>query len=97
MFSRLKSVYRLTPELRRCLTTSNARLAGGDHAVAYRLPPPPAPKINYTIAEFMGGFMWWWILWHLWTEPGHIFGEWDMPDPNKWTDEELGIPPDDVD
>lgn len=24
------------------------------------------------LAEGIQGFAWWWILWHLWTEPGHI-------------------------
>jgi NADH dehydrogenase (ubiquinone) 1 beta subcomplex subunit 2 len=45
----------------------------------------------------VGGFMWWWVLWHLWHEPEHITGEWPQPDPLLWTDKELGIPPDDYD
>lgn len=39
--------------------------------------------------------MWWWIIWHLYWEWGHIVGEFEYPDTSKWTDEELGIPPDD--
>lgn len=39
--------------------------------------------------------MWWWIIWHLYWDWGHIVGEFDYPDTSKWTDEELGIPPDD--
>ncbi|XP_018400313.1 PREDICTED: uncharacterized protein LOC108777833 [Cyphomyrmex costatus] len=51
-------------------------------------------KWVYT-AEAFGGLMWWWILWHFWHDFGHIVGEFPYPDPSKWTDEELGIPPDD--
>lgn len=41
--------------------------------------------------------MWWWIIWHLYWDWGHIVGEFEYPDTSKWTDEELGIPPDDFD
>lgn len=30
-------------------------------------------KLQIYLAEGIQGFAWWWILWHLWTEPGHIF------------------------
>lgn len=39
--------------------------------------------------------MWWWILWHLYWDFGHIVGEFEYPDIAAWTDAELGIPPDD--
>ncbi|ENN73489.1 hypothetical protein D910_12242 [Dendroctonus ponderosae] len=58
----------------------------------YRSPPVPPGKNIVLAAEVVQGFMWWWILWHCWTEPGHLFGEFDYPDVRKWTDEELGIP-----
>lgn len=45
-------------------------------------------------ATCTGGFVWWWILWHLWHEPEHITGEFPYPDPSEWTNAELGIPPD---
>lgn len=62
------------------------------HHFSYRCgPPPPSPHLLRT-AEIVQGFMWWWILWHLWTEPDHILGEFEYPDPSKWTDAELGIP-----
>lgn len=48
-------------------------------------------------AVVAGGIMWWWILWHLWHEPEHIYGEFPEPDASLWTDKELGIPPDDYD
>ncbi|PSN40136.1 NADH dehydrogenase [ubiquinone] 1 beta subcomplex subunit 2 [Blattella germanica] len=66
-----------------------------DAVWSYRVPQPPQPKYIRVLAEVIGGTMWWWIFWHLWHEWGHIVGEFDYPDPSKWTDEELGIPPDD--
>ena len=40
--------------------------------------------------------VWWWIFHGVFTEPAHIFGFWDeYPEPEKWTDEQLGIPADD--
>ncbi|KAJ9583100.1 hypothetical protein L9F63_022543 [Diploptera punctata] len=61
----------------------------------YRAPQPPQKKYIRVMADALGGIMWWWIFWHLWHEWGHIVGEFEYPDPSKWTDEELGIPPDD--
>ncbi|MBN3318987.1 NDUB2 dehydrogenase, partial [Atractosteus spatula] len=40
--------------------------------------------------------MWFWILWHCWHDPDEVTGHFPWPDPSEWTDEELGIPPDDV-
>ena len=55
--------------------------------------------------------VWWWIFHGVLTEPAHILPFWDnypginsilsilmfrfLSEPEKWTDEELGIPPDD--
>ncbi|VEN46500.1 unnamed protein product [Callosobruchus maculatus] len=63
------------------------------HCWNYRKGPPPPSKNLIIIAEAVQGFAWWWVLWHLWTEPGHVLGEFCYPDPREWTDEELGIPP----
>ena len=42
--------------------------------------------------------MYWWMFWHIMTEPELLFGEFpDYPDPTQWTDAELGIPPDEDD
>ncbi|KAI5722752.1 hypothetical protein M8J76_013062 [Diaphorina citri] len=54
------------------------------------------PKKNITVANLAGGCLWCWILWHIWHDYGHITGHFYPPDPSQWTDEELGIPPDDV-
>uniref|UniRef100_A0A3B5B1K1 NADH dehydrogenase [ubiquinone] 1 beta subcomplex subunit 2, mitochondrial n=1 Tax=Stegastes partitus TaxID=144197 RepID=A0A3B5B1K1_9TELE len=46
-------------------------------------------------AEFIMGAMWFWILWHFWHDPSAVTGHFPWPDASKWTDAELGIPPDD--
>ncbi|XP_050691229.1 NADH dehydrogenase [ubiquinone] 1 beta subcomplex subunit 2, mitochondrial-like [Eriocheir sinensis] len=83
------------PALRRGLHTSTPR-ASAD-AWAYRTAPPAPSKFTLVKAEALMAFMWWWVLYHLITEPEHITGEFPYPDPSKWTNEELGIPADDED
>ena len=41
-------------------------------------------------------FLWWWVFYGIWTDPGHVFGhtQFQPPDPRKWSDTELGIPQD---
>ncbi|XP_064628938.1 NADH dehydrogenase [ubiquinone] 1 beta subcomplex subunit 2, mitochondrial-like [Lineus longissimus] len=63
----------------------------------YRRLGDPPERSRIIMAEGVMAFMWWWVLWHLWTEPEHITGHYEYPDVTKWTDEELGIPPDDED
>ncbi|CAG9765520.1 unnamed protein product [Ceutorhynchus assimilis] len=80
----------------RCLSKNKGQLQQtvrhGHTAWAYRKGTAPPTKTLFMIADFTQGVMWWWILWHLWTEPDHILGEFAWPDSRKWTDEELGIP-----
>ncbi|XP_026321858.1 NADH dehydrogenase [ubiquinone] 1 beta subcomplex subunit 2, mitochondrial-like [Hyposmocoma kahamanoa] len=67
----------------------------GSHGVwSYRVVPPMPSKRATLLAEVLGGFAWWWIFFHIFTEPEHVYGEWPYIDPSTWTDEELGIPPD---
>lgn len=58
----------------------------------YRAGPPQHSKMTLFVTDFASGFMWWWILWHLWHEHEHITGEFPFPDTSKWSDSELGIP-----
>jgi len=59
----------------------------------YRMPRQDVPKKHIYIAEGIMAFTWYWILWHCWYDSGHLLGHFPYPDPSKWTDEELGIPP----
>ncbi|XP_076642541.1 NADH dehydrogenase (ubiquinone) 1 beta subcomplex, 2, 8kDa [Halictus rubicundus] len=56
------------------------------------------PRYDAVLAEIAAGIGWWWVLWFLYHDfeiltKGHIPG----PVPDIFSDEELGIPPDDVD
>ncbi|XP_065317253.1 NADH dehydrogenase [ubiquinone] 1 beta subcomplex subunit 2, mitochondrial-like [Gordionus sp. m RMFG-2023] len=64
------------------------------HKWYYRRPPVPHPLDHYS-AKALNGFFWWYILYNLWYYPEDTIGHYYYPDPAKWTDEELGIPPDD--
>ncbi|CAK1545848.1 unnamed protein product [Leptosia nina] len=91
------------PLLRRALLLRNLKHASenvsqvrnaGHGTWTYRAPPPLASKRETMLAEVLGGLCWYWILYHLATEPEHIYGEWTYVDPSTWTNEELGIPDD---
>ncbi|XP_017144472.1 NADH dehydrogenase [ubiquinone] 1 beta subcomplex subunit 2, mitochondrial-like [Drosophila miranda] len=74
----------------------NQILKRGSHVVSYRSAPPEHSKATKIGAVVVGGAMWWWVIWHLWHEPDHITGEFDYPNPSKWTNSDLGIPRDDA-
>ncbi|XP_017267164.1 NADH dehydrogenase [ubiquinone] 1 beta subcomplex subunit 2, mitochondrial isoform X1 [Kryptolebias marmoratus] len=60
----------------------------------YRQFPQLTKKQQFD-AEVISGLMWFWILWHFWHDSDAVLGHFPWPDPSQWTDEELGIPPDD--
>nr|XP_042707773.1 NADH dehydrogenase [ubiquinone] 1 beta subcomplex subunit 2, mitochondrial [Chrysemys picta bellii] len=73
------------------------RAAGLRHAgdePCYR-QMPKVTRRQVIHSELLSGFMWFWIMWHFWHDPGSVLGHFPYPDPSEWTDEELGIPPDD--
>lgn len=37
------------------------------------MPPPMPSKKVTTLANVLGGLAWWWILWHIATEPEHVY------------------------
>jgi len=43
-------------------------------------------------ATAMMAFMWYWIIYHILTEPEHLYGHWIPPNPKDFTNAELGIP-----
>jgi NADH dehydrogenase (ubiquinone) 1 beta subcomplex subunit 2 len=83
--------------VKRAFTTSLQRRGGGLDGWVYRRQAARPEKGGFidVAATLVMTYIYWWIFWHLFTEPGHVFGEWEFPDPTQWTDEELGIPPDD--
>ncbi|NP_001161298.1 NADH dehydrogenase [ubiquinone] 1 beta subcomplex subunit 2, mitochondrial [Danio rerio] len=79
-------------QFRRGPQQMTVRNSGG---VQHYRQPPPIAKNQIFNANLLGGFMWFWILWHTWHTPDAILGHFPWPDASAWTDEELGIPPDD--
>ncbi|XP_060831386.1 NADH dehydrogenase [ubiquinone] 1 beta subcomplex subunit 2, mitochondrial-like [Bombus pascuorum] len=61
---------------------------------AYRTVTKPTLGWEIT-AECVGGLVWWWIFWNAWHDYDHITGHFPEIRPIDWSDEELGIPPDD--
>jgi len=51
----------------------------------------------YHVAMFISIWLWWYVFWRLLKEPYWLTGHAHYPDMSKFTDEELGIPPDDFD
>merc|ERR1711874_373782 len=96
MLSATRNLFKLARSSRaltRSITTTTPKLGGGEWT--YRIAAPKSSKKTLFKAEMVGAVMWWWILYHLLTEPEHITGEFPYPDPSAWTNEELGIPADD--
>ncbi|XP_058272690.1 NADH dehydrogenase [ubiquinone] 1 beta subcomplex subunit 2, mitochondrial [Hemibagrus wyckioides] len=71
------------------------RKAGDSHIVAQYRQLPQLTKRQKFRSELLSGFMWFWILWHCWHDSDAVLGHFPWPDTDAWTDEELGIPPDD--
>lgn len=66
----------------------------------YRADAPPCdygPKIR--VMKACQVLVWWHIFYSFWYDPEIILGhpEYELPNISLWTDEELGIPPDDYD
>ncbi|XP_056878360.1 NADH dehydrogenase [ubiquinone] 1 beta subcomplex subunit 2, mitochondrial isoform X2 [Takifugu flavidus] len=68
---------------------------GGPHIEPQYRQYPQLTKNQKFESELLSGAMWFWILWHLWHDPDAVLGHFPWPDASQWTDEELGIPPDD--
>ena len=86
--------------IKRTFATTLQRKGGDAWTYRRQNPRPAKGSAVDLIATGLMTTIYWWIFWHLFTEPGHVFGgskfgEFDYPDPLEWTDEELGIPPDD--
>ncbi|KAM9846203.1 NADH dehydrogenase [ubiquinone] 1 beta subcomplex subunit 2, mitochondrial [Aulostomus maculatus] len=80
--------------LRRGPQRITTQKAGGHSAPPYRGYPHVA-KTPMILSEVISSAMWFWIFWHMWHDSDAVFGHFPWPDASKWTDEELGVPPDD--
>lgn len=73
------------------------RAGGGAHIEPRYRQFPQLTRSQVIQAEFFSATMWFWILWRFWHDSDAVLGHFPYPDPSQWTDEELGIPPDDED
>ncbi|XP_004629096.1 NADH dehydrogenase [ubiquinone] 1 beta subcomplex subunit 2, mitochondrial [Octodon degus] len=74
------------------------RYAGGSARAWPRYRECSQPTRSEVIqAEVLSSAMWFWILWRFWHDSDAVLGHFPYPDPSQWTDEELGILPDDED
>ncbi|XP_015264802.1 PREDICTED: NADH dehydrogenase [ubiquinone] 1 beta subcomplex subunit 2, mitochondrial [Gekko japonicus] len=71
------------------------RASSGAHGTFRYRQFPELSRSQVIKAEAISGAMWFWILWHFWHSPEAVLGHFPYPDSSAWTDEELGIPPDD--
>ncbi|XP_071071414.1 NADH dehydrogenase [ubiquinone] 1 beta subcomplex subunit 2, mitochondrial [Dasypus novemcinctus] len=105
----MSSLARLTPLVRvggrlfrgcreRTTGGGGVRHAGGGVHIEPRYRQFPQLTRSQVIqAEFFSAVMWFWIFWRFWHDSDAVLGHFPYPDPSQWTDEELGIPPDDED
>lgn len=71
-----------------------------DKGVYYADEAPPDPPIRLFWIRVFRTWLWWTIFYRFWFDPNALLGHqegWRKPNPLLWTDEELGIPPDDYD
>uniref|UniRef100_A0A0N4ZYT0 NADH dehydrogenase [ubiquinone] 1 beta subcomplex subunit 2, mitochondrial n=1 Tax=Parastrongyloides trichosuri TaxID=131310 RepID=A0A0N4ZYT0_PARTI len=64
------------------------------HDFYYRQPIPHTTHIDRTLTKLITGLIWFWFTYHMYYHSGVLFGHWYMPYLSEFTDEELGIPPD---
>lgn len=57
---------------------------------------PPDHEHNTRVYRWGMRIFWTWFFWQLFHHPEVLTGHYSIPDPSKWTDAELGIPPDEA-
>uniref|UniRef100_F6UE48 NADH dehydrogenase [ubiquinone] 1 beta subcomplex subunit 2, mitochondrial n=1 Tax=Monodelphis domestica TaxID=13616 RepID=F6UE48_MONDO len=70
------------------------RIGGGVHIESHYHKYPQLTKSPMFHAELLKATIWFWILCCFQHDSYAALGHFPYPDPSKWTDEELGIPPD---
>ncbi|KAL7297139.1 NADH dehydrogenase [ubiquinone] 1 beta subcomplex subunit 2, mitochondrial-like [Trichogramma pretiosum] len=98
-FGLLKEVARRSGQ--KTVKTNFQQIRLGSHSAhphggwCYRTAPTP-PAWAVRGANFCATVCWFWFWWNIWHGWPHLIGLYDgefLPDPRKYTDEELGIPP----
>ncbi|XP_045195249.2 NADH dehydrogenase [ubiquinone] 1 beta subcomplex subunit 2, mitochondrial-like [Mercenaria mercenaria] len=68
-----------------------------DAPQVYREQLPKHSKLLIALATFYPAFVTFYLGYNFYHHPEHVTGHYPKMEPSKWTDEELGIPPDDED
>lgn len=77
-------------------TNSIQKRYSSDDYYGYReINYEPKRRWMNPLCQVLGGVMWWWIFWNCWSDWKHLIGHYPWPERSKWSDEHLGIPPDD--
>jgi len=69
---------------------NSVRNSGGV-GVYRRAAAPESKSCDWQITAMLS-FMWYWMIYHILSEPEHLIGHWIPPDPKDFTNAELGIP-----
>merc|ERR1712243_104299 len=75
-------------------STSSRKLGGNIDDWYYRTTAYADWQLEW-MANGFAFIIYWWFFHNFMYDPGHILGA-GAPTPENWTDEELGIPPDDA-
>ncbi|KAH9525218.1 NADH dehydrogenase [ubiquinone] 1 beta subcomplex subunit 2, mitochondrial [Bulinus truncatus] len=73
---------------------NNVRHSGSGTYLYRRLEPGDSSMWHYA-GDALSAFLWYWMLYHCYYEYEHLVPSYKYPDSSKFTNEELGIPPDD--
>ncbi|PAA74470.1 hypothetical protein BOX15_Mlig031936g2, partial [Macrostomum lignano] len=87
----LKSALAMT--LRRRASTAKLPRGNSEELGFYYRHPGSVTRSQMSMMEGFGAFMWFYVLYHTYHYPQYVIGHPDYPNPRKWTDAELGIPP----
>lgn len=80
------AVHRVAIQVRNSGDAFRYRCQGGE---------PPGSEFQEKMTDAAYIIFWWWVCYNCIAHYDHIIGEYEYPDASKWTDEELGVPPDD--
>lgn len=74
----------------RNITTTSVKNSGAPWI--YRRRNQIADKATVFQVTAITSGMWYWIFYHVLSEPEHLYGHWIPPSPATWSDADLGVP-----
>ena len=89
----ISSTKQIPSQTHQCSSVAQAT-TGGTSTFGYR-GAGTYYKNDHLQARIILFLTWFWMSYRFFQEPDHVLGHFKFPNPKKWTDEELGIPPED--